>query len=421
MDSLVDTLVQEWSKKYSSNVENDWIWRTGTFAGEFADAFIMNTNLEGGDVPKSIGALLSLCRPLIENENLSSKFLSQFNKEELNTLSKLFDDFEKCIEWGKKLVQLRNIPSKFIEFLNEWITAIKRLKVGERLIINGGWLFIIDDKVKGHACIYVVERDSESTFGFTVVNTGVGTEFHPLYRGDYPKEKRRAAIRIGEIARERIVDEAFWYLLFKLRYESSTAHDSKLIYEVLLPFIANPIYRDLSLPDDNDATFSANLDNEIRKGRCGDFETLQRSGTCFFRAILSTLRYCCKRVGFSISQRKQFMHSVRISFLFRVFYDINILKSKIQSNLKHQNLQDLQNNKDYVCYSIHSSTLFILFFLYLHLLPSLPSFHLYSSFLYFLSFPFSSASFIYTLPSFIFFILLLFLFSLYSVKFFIVF
>ena len=36
------------------------VWRTGAFAGEFGDAFIRNSNLEGGHVGPSIRTLLSL-------------------------------------------------------------------------------------------------------------------------------------------------------------------------------------------------------------------------------------------------------------------------------------------------------------------------------------------------------------------------
>jgi hypothetical protein len=181
---------------------------------------------------------------------------------------------------------------------------------------------------RGHAVLYVLERDSEEMYGFTVVNTGEGTDYHPFYRGDYPKVKRRNALRIGDIPRSAILDEALWYFTFKMRFESTSVHGPELLYDVILPMYAN------SIPiEDGDLTFARNLDTEIRRDRCGDFETIQRSGTCFFRAILSCFRYCLKRVGFSQAQRKQFMFALRICFLFRIINDVRKLTSALEENL----------------------------------------------------------------------------------------
>ena len=93
--------------------------------------------------------------------------------------------------------------------------------------------------VRGHALIYIIEREEEDCYGFVTVNTGEGNEFHPLYRASYPKEKRRAAIRIGNIPKDHILEEGFWYLLFEMRYQPSSLHGPDLLYEVLLPFLSN--------------------------------------------------------------------------------------------------------------------------------------------------------------------------------------
>ena len=216
---------------------------------------------------------------------------------------------------------------------------------------------------RGHATIYIIERESIKTYGFVVVNTGEGNDYHPFFRGDYPKEKRRSAIRLGDITRERILEQGFWFLLFKMRYQSSSVHGPLQLYEVLLPFLANPtksFYRknydskeedegeidyvqdigtsklDLDQPTRSfDCTFAMNLDRQLRKENCGDFETMQRSGTCFYRALLGAIRYCCKRAGFTVPQRKQLMYAYRIAFLFHTKADLirlnNYLEKKVNS------------------------------------------------------------------------------------------
>lgn len=178
--------------------------------------------------------------------------------------------------------------------------------------------------------MYVIERDAEDTYAFSVVNTGEGNEYHPLYRGDYPKEKRRAAIRIGEISRDTILEESFWYLLFKMRFQPSSVHGPEQLYEVLLPYLAGDSTRPEEGGLPNDCTIASNVEKQVRLGNCGDFETMQRSGTCFFRAILSTLRYCCKRRGLSAEKRKQITFAMRAAFLFRADYDLHELQRLLE-------------------------------------------------------------------------------------------
>ena len=43
------------------------------------------------------------------------------------------------------------------------------------MIIQGGW----SDLEGGHAIMYLVDRDFSDNWGFCVVNTGEGIEYHP--------------------------------------------------------------------------------------------------------------------------------------------------------------------------------------------------------------------------------------------------
>lgn len=117
-----------------------WIWRGCTFAGEFGDAFIMNTNLEGGDVPSSIEILMDVLLPLANTQDLSSKFLPTYSEKEIILLKKIIEEFKVAAKWGKALFKMRNRPQMFLQFLNKWVYKLQSLEIGERLIINGGWL-----------------------------------------------------------------------------------------------------------------------------------------------------------------------------------------------------------------------------------------------------------------------------------------
>jgi hypothetical protein len=139
-----------------------------------------------------------------------------------------------------------------------------------------------------------------------------------------------------------MLQESFWYFLFAMRFQPSSLHGPEQLYEVLLPYLAS--LSPLSRGGENsirDFTFSTNLDQQIRMGLCGDFETIQRSGTCFFRVILSTLRYCCKRVGFCLQKRKQLTYAIRLVLLLRTQSDLAKLKERVMKELAIRNEGDL--------------------------------------------------------------------------------
>jgi len=55
----------------------------------------------------------------------------------------------------------------------------------------------------------------------------------------------------------------------------------------------------------------------------GDYETLQRSGTCYYRCVLTVLRYLLKCDGIAKAQRKQLLYVVRLAYLHHVEEDID--------------------------------------------------------------------------------------------------
>jgi thiol-disulfide isomerase/thioredoxin len=54
----------------------------------------------------------------------------------------------------------------------------------------------------------------------------------------------------------------------------------------------------------------------------GDFETIQRSGTCYFRCVLTCFKYLLKSEGMGAAKRKAFFHLLRLGFLDAVEADL---------------------------------------------------------------------------------------------------
>ena len=140
----IEELTARWlsviEKARKPKVESDWIWRTGAFAGQFADAFIQNTNLEGGDVPSTLQLLINITKPLFEDEILRKCHLPLLTHSNIESLHQLYYDLNNAVHFGKELAKIRNKIATFASFLEFWVEKVNNLEVGERLIINGGWL-----------------------------------------------------------------------------------------------------------------------------------------------------------------------------------------------------------------------------------------------------------------------------------------
>lgn len=191
----------------------------------------------------------------------------------------------------------------FCNYLNNFLERARELNVGERIVFSGGWM----KKSGGHAIFHVLER-SESGYGFTVCNSGNGLQYHPSSTNEYPKTKFITSIHFPDLAPHHVLDEGFWYMVFKLRSDPQEENTAETFYEIILPHLANgPIVEAFS----NDESLN------------GDYESMQCSGTCFFRCVLCALRYLLKRDGFDKDKRKILLCAIRTAFLDRVERDMD--------------------------------------------------------------------------------------------------
>jgi hypothetical protein len=160
--------------------------------------------------------------------------------------------------------------------------------------------------------MHCVERDADDdsgapTYGFVICNSGDGAQYHPPSTKDFPKRKHRTAVRVGHIPRERIVDPNVWYFFWRLQATREAFNSPEMFYEVFVPHMAGP-----------GVTAAAAFAQSTKEGRNGEFETAQRAGTCYFRCILSCLKYTLKADGLDRAQRKQFFHALRVGWLVHV-------------------------------------------------------------------------------------------------------
>eukprot|EP00467_Chlorarachnion_reptans_P010822 CAMPEP_0114525784 /NCGR_PEP_ID=MMETSP0109-20121206/22631_1 /TAXON_ID=29199 /ORGANISM="Chlorarachnion reptans, Strain CCCM449" /LENGTH=5518 /DNA_ID=CAMNT_0001707433 /DNA_START=63 /DNA_END=16619 /DNA_ORIENTATION=+ len=292
------------------------IWRNGAFAGEFGDPHIQNTDLEGGQTAPSIRTLSKIIENLLVSRR---EKLTLFEKEDVTKVKRIIKDLLLAAEIDGEKDAVKDLKV-FPGFIKSFQQRIEELKDGQRIVFTGGW----SDKSGGHAIMHMAERE-KGDYIFCIINTGQGVEYHPSTKKWFPKTKHKVAIAIKGIPPKRFLDPAVWLLFWKLRVTHKKENDMEQMYEVLLPHLANgPLAQAVQAAE--------------QSGFVGDYETIQRSGTCYYRCVLSTLRYLMKRDGFSALQRKQFFFQIRCAYLDRVGEDL-VKESKAGNILKDSDVR----------------------------------------------------------------------------------
>lgn len=148
--------------------------------------------------------------------------------------------------------------------------------------------------------MYIVEKTSETKCTFTVCNTGDGIEAHPSANDQYPDPARvRTAVSLEQVEMARVSDPATLFMLFQLQATAKNSHHKYAFYGVILPYIAGgPVGEAIESSSKN-----------------GPFRTPQRSGTCYYRCVLATLKHLMVRNGFDERAQKEVTYCLRLRYM----------------------------------------------------------------------------------------------------------
>jgi len=178
-------------------------WRTGAFAGHFADAYLQNTNLEGGKVAPSIALLADIVTSVARGKHDECGGLPSSVREVLRSASRRM---QTAARFAGAISQTERDPERFLACMNHVRRSILNLPANDFLVLDGGW----KHKRGGHALFYIIERDCDidasgpvggeegkgccgvepcecPRFTFSVCNSGEGLSFHEADMSAYPK------------------------------------------------------------------------------------------------------------------------------------------------------------------------------------------------------------------------------------------
>lgn len=88
---------------------------------------------------------------------------------------------------------------------------------------------------------FVIEREAEDSFRFCVISTDPnrGLDYHVSNAEQAPKIKYKTVLAVKDVTAKKIMDDAFWALLFKLALIQSKQNTPDKLYDLLIPFLVD--------------------------------------------------------------------------------------------------------------------------------------------------------------------------------------
>uniref|UniRef100_K3W602 Uncharacterized protein n=1 Tax=Globisporangium ultimum (strain ATCC 200006 / CBS 805.95 / DAOM BR144) TaxID=431595 RepID=K3W602_GLOUD len=155
------------------------VWQSAAFVGLFGDPYLRNTPYEAGGNPQALMGTLDVFAqvlhprsafvPTAGQEDPVAFLLS--SAQEQFVLQSLIPQLQQCKEWTEKAMKIAD-AKQLQAFLKEWKAQLLNLKIGEPMMIPGGYI----GNISSHTIIYIVEKISDDEYTFTVCNKGPGAE-----------------------------------------------------------------------------------------------------------------------------------------------------------------------------------------------------------------------------------------------------
>ena len=183
----------------------------------------------------------AVCHPLLANH------LSQ---EEKQCVARAHAVIRRCSEFTLEAAKAASEPKAALEVVNMTIQAIQALAPGDYLMLPAGWIGMTQHTT---AFLLVTKlplargSGGTETYSLTVINRSRsgGSLYHPqLPTGD--KIKVLAEMTLEPIARDKMLDEAFWLVLLSQWVRGLDPQTQsefcrcEVMYDVLLPWLVEP-------------------------------------------------------------------------------------------------------------------------------------------------------------------------------------
>ena len=286
-------------------------WRLSPFVGLFGDPYIEGTELEAGHFGTSLAVVDHIIGRVINKflqdggaKRLGLDILNLNSISNIKMIKKIFTD---CAVIVNALLESAESPSDTLQVIKKFVGDIKNQKIGERILIPGGWFGL----TSMGGVLHIIERVADNSYSFITCNSGSGREYHPSTivktEDNNIKLKYKTCLRIDGIPLDRISDIGYWTLSFSQWIKQSEYHRVEVIYDVLLPWMASS--------DSNRLVGECML--ETKDDKNATFKTPSRSNTSGFQSVFEGLIYLLRSFGFSKEQYKRLLYVIRKEFIIK--------------------------------------------------------------------------------------------------------
>jgi hypothetical protein len=262
------------------------VWAHPGVLAEFGDAYLEGSGLEGGDLPSTIAVFSLVLERILLNSGHG--VLSDFEHDAIQGVNVAVE----CIKSAKNLFRRYGVAAEqgggaqLIHFMKKFKSSLLALAEGQVMIIPGG--------IGPRVVVFIVERDSEDAYRFAIVNTDPngGLQYHVSRANSPPRIQYQTVLTVKNIPAERMLDDAFWGMLFKLALYPSKQNTSDKLYDLLIPFLVDKPLEQVVAESDADV------------GLYHDWRNPQRAHISAFRCLMEAFHYIMRRRGVSVEQSR---------------------------------------------------------------------------------------------------------------------
>ena len=282
-------------------------WIHPAFLGQMGDAFLEGTGLDSGDVAPSI-AVLSLIYSQLRHQADAIEGLIQ--DEDWAVVDAVSEVLKEAKELSRRFTLARKNPAQLIAFMKHFRGRLEAVKEGDSCIVSAG--------IDSHPVMLTIERTSAASYRLTITNSHplAGLQYHLVSAAFPPKLKYRTSLVFDGIPSSRLLDDAWWVMLFKLVVMPSKLNRPDKIYDLLLPHLI-------------DCPLDSVLSSQPPEA---EFRSPQRASTAYYKCLSDTCHYMMRRRGLSQPKCKLIAFLVRLEMLAMVDNDLQFVQGLSESD-----------------------------------------------------------------------------------------
>ena len=296
------------------------VWQELAYICEFGDATVEGTGLDGAT--SIYGALRVLSFVAAKAWAEQQAALASLPPAAAKAVERSLLVLSESTDLARQFELAQKNPNQLISFVRKFRKRLEALPEEGMLLVPAGFAL----EQSKHPFILVLERTGAEEFRVAVVNPGaVGMEqYHPASATSaVPKIQSRFNLSFSGVERDRLLDDAWWFMLWRTGFVPAKINTPDKFYDDLLPIL-------LGKP----------LESAIADNNCHADDLLcplrshERSRLTGYRAAREAWMYVLHRSGATPADTRELYFCYQQQWLKLLLHDLHCVGSIDESDLK---------------------------------------------------------------------------------------